>query len=120
MASILLADDDASVRELVRRALTQDGHTVTVTEDGAEALQHLSAHAASIDVVVSDVNMPQIDGVTLAQKAVAIKPAIAVVLMSGFTDQLDRASAIKAGKLAVISKPFTLDQIKSKVRSVIG
>jgi CheY-like chemotaxis protein len=120
MASILLADDDASVRELVRRALTQDGHTVTVTEDGAEALQHLSAHAASIDVVVSDVNMPQIDGVTLAQKAVAIKPSIAVVLMSGFSEQLDRASAIKAGKLAVISKPFTLEQIKSKVRAVLG
>lgn len=120
MASILLADDDASVRELVRRALAQDGHSVTVTEDGAEALQHLSTNAASIDVIVSDVNMPQVDGVTLAQKAVALKPEIAVVLMSGFTDQLDRASTIKAARLAVISKPFTLDQIKSKVRGVIG
>ena len=120
MASILLADDDASVRELVRRALAQDGHSVTVTEDGADALQHLSTNAASFDVIVSDVNMPQVDGVTLAQKAVALKPGIAVVLMSGFTDQLDRASTIKAARLAVISKPFTLDQIKSKVRGVIG
>jgi len=51
---------------------------------------------------------------------VAIKPSIAVVLMSGFSEQLDRASAIKAGKLAVISKPFTLEQIKSKVRAVLG
>lgn len=119
MATILLADDDAAVRELVRRALTQDGHAVHVTEDGAEALQYLSAHAASIDVLVSDVNMPQIDGVTLAQKALQLKPGVAVILMSGFAEELDRAMAIKAQRLAVISKPFTLDQIKSKVRDAL-
>ncbi len=119
MATILLADDDAAVRELVRRALTQEGHTVHVTEDGAEAVQHLAQHAASIDVLVSDVNMPQIDGITLAQKALAAKPAIAIVLMSGFTDQLERAGGLKAQRLAVISKPFTLEQIKSKVRGIL-
>lgn len=119
MATILLADDDASVRELVRRALTQEGHTVHVTEDGAEALQHLTQHAAGIDVLVSDVNMPQIDGITLAQEAIALRPSIAVVLMSGFTEQLDRAQSLKAAKLAVLSKPFTLDQIKTKVRGIL-
>lgn len=120
MASILLADDDAAVRELVRRALTQEGHSVHVTEDGAEALQHLTSHAGNIDLIVSDVNMPQVDGLMLAEKAIGLKPDIAIVLMSGFAEQLERATALKAHKLAVISKPFTLEQIKAKVRGILG
>lgn len=120
MASILLADDDGAVRELVRRALVQDGHAVHVTEDGAEALQHLTGHSAAIDLLVTDVNMPQIDGLTLAEKALALKPKIAIVLMSGFVEQLDRAGTLKAGKLAVISKPFTLEEFRVKVRAILG
>ena len=120
MANILLADDDAAIRDLVRRALTSEGHSVHVTQDGGEALDHLTAHAASIDLLVTDVDMPQLDGVSLAREALKLKPGLAVVLMSGFSDQLDRAGALNAQRLVSISKPFTLEQFKLKVRSLLA
>jgi DNA-binding response OmpR family regulator len=120
MANILLADDDAAVRDLVRRALTSEGHNVHVTQDGSEALDYLSAHMASIDLLVTDVDMPQLDGVSLAREALKQKPNLAIVLMSGFSDQLDRATALNAKRLVSISKPFTLEQIKLKVRSILA
>ncbi|MEQ1672063.1 MAG: response regulator [Hyphomicrobium sp.] len=120
MANILLADDDAAVRDLVRRALTAEGHSVLVTQDGAEALDYLTTHTGTIDLIVTDVDMPQLDGVALAREAVKLKPDLAIVLMSGFSDQLDRASGINAKRFASISKPFTLDQIKTVVRSILA
>ena len=119
MATILLADDDAAVRDLVRRALAAEGHAVHVTQDGGEALEYLEAHATGIDLLITDVDMPQMDGVALSREAVALKPSLAIVLMSGFSDQLDRAHGINARRFAAISKPFTLDQIKSAVRAIL-
>ncbi len=120
MATILLADDDAAVRDLVRRALTSEGHTVHVTQDGLEALDALGSDGGGIDILISDVDMPQLDGISLAEKALALKPALAVVLMSGFSDQLERAARLRARQLLSISKPFTLDQIKQVVRSMLA
>jgi DNA-binding NtrC family response regulator len=120
MATILLADDDAAVRDLVRRALSAEGHTVAVTQDGLEALDYINANAASVDLLVTDVDMPQLDGITLAEKALAAKSDLAVVLMSGFSDQLERAASLRARRLLSIAKPFTLDQIKHVVKSVLS
>ena len=120
MATILLADDDAAVRDLVRRALAADGHSVHVTQDGLEALEQLTANGAAYDILITDVDMPQLDGISLAEKALRLKPALAIVLMSGFSDQLDRAARLKVAKLLSIPKPFTLDQIKQLVKSVLA
>lgn len=120
MANILLADDDATVRDLVQRALGLDGHSVVVTQDGVEALDYLSANAARVDLLVSDVEMPQLDGVALAAKALALKPALAIVLMSGFSDQLDRAKALGSKRVVFLGKPFTLEQIRQTARSVLS
>jgi CheY-like chemotaxis protein len=120
MANILLADDDAAVRDLVSRALTAEGHKVQATQDGGEAIERLSHEAATFDVLVTDVEMPQVDGVSVAREALKLKPDIAVVLMSGFADQLDRAAELKAKKLRSIAKPFTLEQIKATVRAILA
>jgi DNA-binding NtrC family response regulator len=120
MATILLADDDAAIRDLVRRALTADGHTVHVTQDGLEALEMLSSSHATLDILISDVDMPQLDGISLAEKALALKPGLAIILMSGFSDQLERAARLRARQLLSISKPFTLDQVKQVVRTVLS
>lgn len=117
MARILLADDDAAVRDLVRRALTGEGHSVHVTQDGAEALEHFLADPSAVDLLVTDVDMPQLDGLGLAGQALSIKPALPIVLMSGHSDQLDRAAHLKAAQLKSIAKPFTLEQIKALVRA---
>ena len=66
MARILLADDDKPTRDLVKRALESDGHVVEIVQDGTEALESLSSHGASIEILVTDVNMPGLDGISLA------------------------------------------------------
>ncbi|MEQ1651630.1 MAG: response regulator [Hyphomicrobium sp.] len=119
MVNILLADDDGAVRDLVRRALTSEGHSVHVTQDGGEALDYLREKPSAVELLVTDVDMPQLDGVSLAREALVLKPDIAIVLMSGFSDQLDRAGDLKAKRFAAISKPFTLEQIKTTVRSLL-
>lgn len=120
MATILLADDDGAVRDLVRRALTAEGHTVHVTQDGQEALDFIDSHGRPIDLLVTDVDMPQLDGISLAERALKTRNDLAVVLMSGFSDQLERAAGLRARKLLSIAKPFTLDQIKQAVRAVLA
>ena len=119
MARILLADDDAATRELVKRALETEGHKVEVTQDGAEALDKLKADAGAIDVLVSDVNMPGIDGISLATQAVGLGH-VRVLLMSGFPEELERAKKIKAPRLDVLSKPFTLEQVRAAVRAILA
>ena len=109
MAAILLADDDQSTRDLVRRALEADGHAVTIAQDGNEALEKVQA-GGRIDVLLTDVHMPGIDGIELAAKAIASTPELRVLLMSGFSSELDRAKKLQAARLGAIEKPFTLEQ----------
>lgn len=118
MARILLADDDATSRELVQRALGADGHTVDGTHDGAEALERLGT--AAYDVLVSDVQMPAMDGISLAEKALAARPGLAVVLISGYAEQLDRAKGLKSRKIGTLLKPFTLEQMRAAVRAALA
>jgi two-component system, cell cycle response regulator CpdR len=119
MARILLADDDEATRDLVKRALETDGHTVSITQDGMEALEALTS-AAGFDVLVSDVHMPGLDGVALAERAIAAAPALKLLLMSGFAEELDRAQALKSANLGVIIKPFSLEQIRTAVRVLLA
>ena len=120
MARILLADDDATARDLVRRALESGGHSVTVTQDGLEALETLDGAAAAFDLLVTDVHMPGMDGLALAERATRAAPHLGVVMMSGFPEELAKAKAMGFKKLSVLSKPFTLEQVKSAVRSLLG
>jgi CheY-like chemotaxis protein len=119
MARILLADDDAAARDLVQRALVGDGHDVVATHDGAEALEQLQG-GATFELLISDVQMPGVDGIELIEKALAIAPGMRVILMSGFTGELDRAKHLKSKIAREISKPFTLEQVRGVVRSVLG
>jgi two-component system, cell cycle response regulator CpdR len=119
MARILLADDDAATRDLVRRALEADGHSVLVTQDGNEALEQ-AREGGKFDLLVSDVEMPLLDGVKLAERAFPLQPGLRVLLMSGFADQLERAKDLSGPHVAVLSKPFTLDQVRASVRKLLG
>lgn len=121
MARILLADDDAATRDLVQRALALDGHNVIVTQDGADALEALqAAPAGSIDLLISDVQMPGLDGVALVEKGIAVAPKLRVVLMSGFAGELGRADHLRSAISRIITKPFTLEQIRSAVKAALA
>jgi two-component system cell cycle response regulator CpdR len=119
MARILLADDDAAARDLVQRALASDGHNVVATHDGAEALEQLQANGP-FDLLISDVQMPGVDGIELIEKAVAAAPKMRVILMSGFAGELDRAKHLRSKIAREISKPFTLEQVRAVVKAALA
>jgi CheY-like chemotaxis protein len=120
MARILLADDDGGTRELVQRALALDGHAVVVTQDGADALDQLHSAAGHIDLLISDVQMPGLDGISLVEKGLAAAPKLRVILMSGFVGEFDRAEHLRPKISRIITKPFTLEQIRSAVKAALA
>lgn len=119
MARILLADDDKSTRDLVRRALELDGHHVHVAEDGSEAWAAFESAPSGFDLLVTDVEMPGTDGVTLAKKALAASAAVKVLMMSGFNEALDKGRSLAPGRVVVLAKPFTLEQIRRSIKGTL-
>jgi two-component system cell cycle response regulator CpdR len=112
MTKILLAEDDESMRLYLARALERVGYSVTSVDRGTAALPLLEAE--SFDLLLTDIVMPEMDGIELAQKASVIAPDMRVMFITGFA-----AVALKAGKAApnakVLSKPFHLRDLVAEV-----
>jgi CheY-like chemotaxis protein len=119
MARILVAEDDAAIRELVVRSLNEDGHDLTVATDGMAALDALNRHNGEFDLLLTDVKMPVVDGIALALATGRDHPDIAIMLMTGFADQRERTHGLDALVHDVIAKPFSVDQIKGAVREAL-
>jgi len=119
MARILIAEDDDVVRDLVVRALSEDGHELTAAPDGVAALDAMNRHDGEFDLLLTDVKMPLIDGIALALAAGRDHPDTAIMLMTGFADQRERAHGLDALVHDVIAKPFSIDQIKCAVREAL-
>jgi len=119
MAKILIAEDEEMVREMVVRALNEDGHELTAAGDGAAALEALNGADGNFDLLLSDVKMPVMDGIALALAAGRDHPDVAIMLMTGYADQRERAHGLDALVHDVIAKPFTVDQIKGAVREAL-
>ncbi|MYZ49168.1 response regulator [Propylenella binzhouense] len=112
---ILLTEDDESVRAFVSRALELDGHKVETACDGLDALERLQENDGRYDLLVSDVKMPMMDGIALAHKAAHLWPGLPILLMTGFADQRERAEDLEQVIRDVLTKPFTLQQIREAV-----
>jgi two-component system cell cycle response regulator CpdR len=112
---ILLTEDDDSVRAFVSRALELDGHDVETACHGVEALERLNDNAGSYDILVTDVKMPIMDGIALAHEASGQWPGLPILLMTGFADQRERAEDLAEKIRDVVTKPFTLQQIREAV-----
>ena len=120
MARILLTEDDDAVRSFVKRALELDGHTVSVAEDGGEAVEVLTDENGGFDLLVSDIKMPVMDGIALALHTARDFPDMPILLMTGFADQRERANGLDALVHDVITKPFSLVDIRKAVRNAIS
>jgi len=117
MARILLADDDAAMRDLAKRALLADGHEVTVVQDGQDALEAIEADPKAFDLLISDVQMPGLDGLSLARSAVQANPALRIVLMTAYAGSVSVPDGLSGNIRSVLTKPLTLDQIKAAARA---
>jgi CheY-like chemotaxis protein len=120
MARILIAEDEEGLRSLVARALSQDGHAVTTANDGAEALDLLEREHGAFELLLTDIRMPIMDGIALALAAARDHPKVAILLMTGYADQRERASGLDALIHDVIAKPFSLTTIRNAVRDAIA
>jgi CheY-like chemotaxis protein len=112
---ILLTEDDDSVRSFVSRALELDGHKVDTACDGMEALERLTETDGDYDLLVSDVKMPLMDGIALAHETAGNWPGLPILLMTGYADQRERADDLNQVIRDVVTKPFTLQQIREAV-----
>src|SRR5476649_1710010 len=119
MAKILIAEDNDDLRCLVVRALEEDGHDLVAAADGAAALKALRRCNGDFDLLLTDVKMPGMDGIALALAAGRDHPEIAIMLMTGYADQRERAHGLDALVHDVIAKPFSIDQIKGAVREAL-
>ncbi len=115
---ILVADDEPSVRQFVERALQYAGYGVTVVADGNAALEALSKK--KYDLLLTDIVMPDLDGIALALKVAKDYPDTKILMMSGYANQRQRAHNLDCLVHEVISKPFTLEEITTFVKDAVA
>jgi two-component system cell cycle response regulator CpdR len=120
MPRVLIADDEASMRALVARAIAMDGHETVTAQDGAEALEILTSEGGAFDLLLTDIQMPIMDGIALALSAARDFPDLTILLMTGFADQRERASNLNAIAHDVITKPFSIADIRTAVADALA
>ena len=112
---ILVVDDQEAVRALIRRQLTDAGHTVLESADGAEALHLVRRRNGVVDLILSDVVMPQMNGTELASRIGEEFPEIPVILMSAFAPTGVARVGVGESIIPVLQKPFDEDQLTELV-----
>ena len=120
MPRVLIADDEDSMRALVARAIAMDGHDIVTAQDGAEALEILTREQGAFDLLLTDIQMPIMDGIALALSAARDFPDVTILLMTGFADQRERASNLNAIAHDVITKPFSVADIRTAVADALA
>lgn len=120
MATILIADDEEPLRGFIGRALQLDGHRVDAAADGAEALDMLLADGAAYDLLITDIRMPMMDGIALALAVAKERPTLPILLMTGFADQRERARDLEALIRDVLTKPFSLADLRAVVSRTLA
>src|SRR6267154_448115 len=108
MPRVLIADDEDSMRSLVARAIAMDGHETVTAEEGA------------FDLLLTDIQMPVMDGIALALAAARDFPDLTILLMTGFAAQRERASGLNAIVHDVITKPFSVADIRTAVADALA
>lgn len=117
--TILVAEDEDGIRHIMTQVLREQGYTVLPANGGAEALRIAAGHSGPLELLVSDVLMPRMNGPELAEQLRNLRPDLRVLFVSGYTD----TEAIRVGELGpgtdFLQKPFTREQLSMKVREVL-
>jgi DNA-binding response OmpR family regulator len=118
MSRVLVVDDEERVRTFLSRALTGEGHEVSEAPDGDDAVRHLSAHHA--DLVLLDLVMPGMDGLTVLETINQEQDPPAVIVLSGIADVGARVAALERGAADFVGKPFHLSELLARTRRHLG
>jgi two-component system, cell cycle response regulator CpdR len=117
-ARVLVAEDNPAVREFITRSLLSAGYKITAVADGQQALDMLAQE--KFDVLVTDIVMPNLDGIALALKAVRLFPDLRIVMISGYAQERMRAHNLDALVHRIIAKPFSLEEICEAVKGSLA
>jgi len=114
---VLVADDDRAVRESLVRAITLEGYEAHGVSNGAQALEWLTEHAA--DLIVLDVSMPHVDGVTVCRVLRGEGTRVPILMLTARTETSDRVAGLDAGADDYLPKPFDLDELFARMRALL-
>jgi response regulator RpfG family c-di-GMP phosphodiesterase len=117
--TILLVEDDLAVREVARRVLERQGYTLIETQRGKEALQLLAQQPGRVNLLLTDVIMPELSGKELSKQATALSPSLKTLFMSGYTDETITHHGVLEPGVAFLQKPFSPMGLARKVRAVL-
>ena len=118
-ATVLVVEDESAVRSLIRRILEKRGYAVLTAENGKQALEVVGNHAGPLDLVITDVVMPNMGGRELSLHLAHIRPELRILYMSGYTeDDVVRHGVIEQ-MVSFLAKPFTSDDLLEKVRAML-
>ena len=117
MPRILIVEDEEAVRRLMSAALEQAGYRVLIAADGLEALKMISSHSGTLDLVVTDLAMPGMNGIELARKVKERLHRIEILFISGYAEDLKQSGEIEEARF--LQKPFTPHALARKVREIL-
>lgn len=118
MARILIVDDEPDVRMFIERALRMDGHEVATAVDGFDALNMLRSR--EFDLLLSDIAMPGMDGISLSLQVERTLPSMKILLMTGYAHERQRAHNLDVLAHEVMTKPFDMKTLSQRVNALVG
>ncbi|MBI5212743.1 MAG: response regulator [Nitrospirae bacterium] len=114
---ILIVDDEATTRDLISSVLSSKGHRCETAVDGAQALDR--ALAETFDAVITDIVMPEMDGITLTREVLKINPSLPVMVITGFSDEHYYEDSVNAGASDFINKPFSVAELLARFQKMM-
>jgi PAS domain S-box-containing protein len=117
--TILIVEDEAGVRKMVKRILTAGGYAVHIAASGSEAMRWCEQHSGEIHLLLTDVVMPDMNGRQLAERATALRPKLKVLFMSGYSGDAIVHHGLLGSGTDFVAKPFNAVELQHKVREVL-
>lgn len=115
----MVVEDEEDLRELLASMLHDYGYTILVARDGMEALERYRRHRQDIQLVITDMDLPKINGAAVSQSILSDNPGARIILISGFLEAAMKRSILESGVREFVAKPYTMAQILQIVRNVL-
>ena len=117
--TILLVEDEEALRDMLRLILKSKGYKVIIAQDGSEAIKKYKLHKDEIDIVLTDMGLPEMTGLDMYKKMKKIRTNVKAIFASGFFEPDIKAKIMKAGAKGFVQKPYSQDEILRILRKVL-
>lgn len=117
---VLVVDDEASIRDLLSKTLALAEYEVDTAADGAAALDRLRDHRGAYDLMIADLRMPGMDGLTLIREAKQINAQMPIIIITGFSTESSAIEAVNLGVAGYLTKPFRVPQVLAAAAKALG